>query len=589
MIDALLKLNLISFLQDQGHVFHDNKTLCPFHDDHEPSLNVTEKNGVWLWYCHACKVGGSIINFVMRKDGLDKPKAIRKLAKQFNLETLSPKPELEAQYSYTDERGGELFRVLRFHPKSFKTDRIMDGVRQVPYRLPDILAADTVWLLEGEKDTDNAKQLGLAATTAPFGVGHWKPEFSQYFKGKRVMVCLDSGYEREARRRAAGLVMAGAKQVKIITLPGLKKDQDLSDWIEIHDSQDNDSLRSILEKIAADAPPFELPSTNLRIDDSFLEFFRLNISAFLKTGAQLQTLDLHTEWTFGKLIPERAITILHGPGGIGKTWLGLMIAKAVSEGQQLFGIEAKKKLVIYLDFENPLPVLVERVREMGLTDVMFWHLGFESPPPRLDSNEWRLYKELPKESLIIIDSLRSSQSGDENSSQDMALIMGRLKELREQGRDILVYHHSSKADERSFRGSMAITDLADHVVSLYKVNQRFEEIDNAEPDPDALYRFGTGIKTRYERFGIFLTFNGQGFELAQDPDETVLEAIQEFIRAADHPVNQSQIFTWAKAELEVRKKTNLAALLRKGEKINLWDSFLEQGNTKRRIYRVPAD
>jgi DNA primase catalytic core len=43
--------------------------LCPFHDDHEPSLVVTpEKN---LWHClGACQRGGSVIDWVMKRNGL---------------------------------------------------------------------------------------------------------------------------------------------------------------------------------------------------------------------------------------------------------------------------------------------------------------------------------------------------------------------------------------------------------------------------------------------------------------------------------------------------------------------------------------
>ncbi|MBL9021936.1 MAG: hypothetical protein JNL21_07030, partial [Myxococcales bacterium] len=43
--------------------------LCPFHDDREPSLVITpEKN---LWHClGACQAGGSVIDWVMRAEGI---------------------------------------------------------------------------------------------------------------------------------------------------------------------------------------------------------------------------------------------------------------------------------------------------------------------------------------------------------------------------------------------------------------------------------------------------------------------------------------------------------------------------------------
>jgi len=43
--------------------------LCPFHDDHEPSLVISPKNN--LWHClGACQAGGSVIDWVMRAQGV---------------------------------------------------------------------------------------------------------------------------------------------------------------------------------------------------------------------------------------------------------------------------------------------------------------------------------------------------------------------------------------------------------------------------------------------------------------------------------------------------------------------------------------
>jgi DNA primase len=43
--------------------------LCPFHDDHEPSFVVTPAKN--LWHClGACQAGGSVIDFIMKAEGV---------------------------------------------------------------------------------------------------------------------------------------------------------------------------------------------------------------------------------------------------------------------------------------------------------------------------------------------------------------------------------------------------------------------------------------------------------------------------------------------------------------------------------------
>ena len=43
--------------------------LCPFHDDKEPSLVITPKQN--LWHClGACQTGGSVIDWVMKSEGV---------------------------------------------------------------------------------------------------------------------------------------------------------------------------------------------------------------------------------------------------------------------------------------------------------------------------------------------------------------------------------------------------------------------------------------------------------------------------------------------------------------------------------------
>lgn len=47
---------------------HKAVALCPFHPDHNPSLSIDLRRG--LFYCFGCAAGGDIIRFVEKRDGV---------------------------------------------------------------------------------------------------------------------------------------------------------------------------------------------------------------------------------------------------------------------------------------------------------------------------------------------------------------------------------------------------------------------------------------------------------------------------------------------------------------------------------------
>jgi hypothetical protein len=294
MDDVIYKLkrdNLKNYLQEyEGHVFKGEMTLCPFHEDHTESLSVYKRGQVWLWHCHSCKIGGSIIDYTMMKHNLDKGAAIRHLKQHLRIqnprssvETQNRDPKIVARYSYTDQGGKEVYCILRYQPKTFKADRKVSSGNQVFYHLPEVVKAETVWLVEGEKDCDNVRTLGLIATTGPFGKSNWQPQFTRALAGKKVMICMDIGAEVEAEDRARKIASV-AKEVRIIRLPGLDKTgQDISDWFEIHDAQNPADLRIQLEEIAQKTALFE-PKTfaeiksELQISNDFLRIYLEHIA-----------------------------------------------------------------------------------------------------------------------------------------------------------------------------------------------------------------------------------------------------------------------------------------------------------------------
>ena len=136
----------------------------------------------------------------------------------------------------------------------------------------------------------------------------------------------------------------------------------------------------------------------------------------------------------------------------------------MADGEPFFSLDVMKMPDYYIDFENPLPEIADRMKKTGGSkNLKIWHLGHDPMPVRFDSDEWEIYKSFPP-GLFIIDSLRSSHLLEENSSKDASFIMGRFKEIRALGHTIILIHHESKAG--GYRGSTAWFDLSDHILKF---------------------------------------------------------------------------------------------------------------------------
>lgn len=133
----------------------------------------------------------------MHERGINVREAMRELSAGLGVSS-SSRPREVAKYVYRDEDGYPLFEAVRFVPKDFKAFKLdekgervwkggMGGVRLVPYHLPEVLFADEVIVVEGEKDADVlVKQAGRVATCNLYGAGKWRAEYAQHLKGKRV-------------------------------------------------------------------------------------------------------------------------------------------------------------------------------------------------------------------------------------------------------------------------------------------------------------------------------------------------------------------------------------------------------------------
>src|SRR6056297_3964160 len=64
-------------LEKSGQRF---KGLCPFHQEKTPSFTVDPERG--FYHCFGCGEGGDVYSFVMKRDGLSFPEALRELARR---------------------------------------------------------------------------------------------------------------------------------------------------------------------------------------------------------------------------------------------------------------------------------------------------------------------------------------------------------------------------------------------------------------------------------------------------------------------------------------------------------------------------
>lgn len=202
--------------------------------------------GKWLWDDHVKGEGGNAWTFLTQIDRMTSGDAWELIRGRAGIVGRVPRavPQPQAHYPYLDEAGTLLFRVVRKVPKGFYQQRPdgkggwlndLKGVRRVPYRLPEILPAPVVYVVEGEKDADRLHAGGLVATCNAGGAnkGLWTSEHAQHLAGKAVVVLGDNDEKGRAHvARVIKSLVGVASSIKVPQLDGLPDKGDVSDWLD---------------------------------------------------------------------------------------------------------------------------------------------------------------------------------------------------------------------------------------------------------------------------------------------------------------------------------------------------------------------
>ncbi len=245
-------MNLNEFISKLNKVkkinFGEYIASCPAHDDKNPSLSVTEREGKILLHCH----GGCSAEDIVRAMGLTMKDLFTS-----DVKPIIPNSVLRTQRSplrthiyrdgkgntvarksiYSKEEGGKYALWERYEKGVWHKG--LGNVKAPLYRLDELADADRIYIVEGEKDADTMFDLGYTATTSPKGAGgKWEPEYNKYLEDKEIIIISDNDEagEKYAETVKNGII-SSAKSIRVIPsaeiYPNLAHKGDISDVLSI--------------------------------------------------------------------------------------------------------------------------------------------------------------------------------------------------------------------------------------------------------------------------------------------------------------------------------------------------------------------
>lgn len=512
--------------------------------DKNPSLSVhIDDSGKPLFHCHSGCTQESVFQTIRDMQLL--PELEERPDPLANIKPL-PKIEFQQEWQYQDEDRVTVFVKHRLRVgESGKTYRLYkvdsDGRRSttlgdakiVPYRLPELLDAKTagriIYLAEGEKAVDALMSLGVVATTAHSGAGHWPEAITEYFAGANVVILPDndlSGWSYA--RKAAEAILPIAKAVKVVDLGLQEQKADAYEFIEAGggraelaalvkaapkiNSVDDVTIPERLQAIQPNAP-IDVPQP--QVEDIAKEFApdppkqadKPKPAKTIKIESWDEIQDEPVEWLIEGVIPKGSFTALYGPPGSFKSFIALDIAEAIATGRAWMGREVKKSSgVLYLAGEG-FGGIGARIKackmhhqtENGAPIYIVRHqLNLRSSAEDFNALMLavvQLVEQTGMEfSLAIVDTLaRAFGGGNENSSEDMGAFitaMGKVQEFLNCA--LMVLHHSGKDAAKGLRGHSSLLGAVDTELELLRFDEQMKGVITISKQKDGAdnERFG---------------------------------------------------------------------------------------------------
>lgn len=317
------------------------------------------------------------------------------------------------------------------------------GQRPLLFQHPIPPAADVAFLCEGETDTMRLWQ-ELGGAYPVFGLGG-----------------INTWDERTAAR------LSGYRKVYVV----LDNDNEYSEGAHSVDK----TWRQIRHDLGVRAKRVYLPPRVKDVCQFFDEGWTLEqFHGFCQRAGQslFSPVDFSVEpppvrWLVEGVLAMGDVNVVSGVGGLGKSWLTMGLTAAMLKGESDFlGFPLHQHgKILYVDQENPIDVVHDRLRKLGFDPAL--HAGrlrfLHYQGIKLDKDPTRLQDEILdyQPDFVAIDSLSRVHAQVEDKMETMGPLMNTVQELaRESGAALALIHHHDKSGKGA-RGSSDIVNAAD--------------------------------------------------------------------------------------------------------------------------------
>ncbi len=384
--------------------------------------------------------------------------------------------EKEVHIPVRDEEGNVIFskhRNLHFTPHDTNSPpkyRYDAGSKAALFNFHAVKAKAYIVISEGEVDCLKLSQEDIPSVSSTGGANTFLPEWAELLKDKSVFICLDND---KAGRDGTAKITALLPDAKIVQLP--ENNKDICEYFaDNHSKEDFIALLqealTIPEWLQKNEPPdFKWVSAEELVAKEFPE----------------------EQWLIDKILYMEGFCFIYGAEGVGKSFITLSMAQAIATGTPWLGHfrVPRPGRVLFIDKENPLPILAKRLNGMKITgENIFW---LERPEllalVNIKGELTDFFKSLSQKvqnekiDLIIVDSFVDLMVGSENSAEDT---QGFFETMRTNfpHKTILLIHHESKPIQGAFRTDAQRTRGSTNINAQAITQFRLESVAKSKTD-----------------------------------------------------------------------------------------------------------